>query len=347
MRREGCSLRLPIHHAEFDAERGHKTKETNHEQLHIEGIALAGSKVPAMNESYDFDYVVVGSGFGGSVSACRLTEKGYTVGVMEMGKRWKVEDLPKSNWDSGRYIWRPGLRMFGFYIMRFFRHVVVMCGNAVGGGSIPHANALLVPSQKVWDQGTWADLKDWKQIMPQHYATAERMLGVTDNKLLGDTYYTGRSGTFFPPPGEAGGSDGYEVHTESSTALFNKQRGSLPRISDDLGKRIRTNAESLIGERFPAGDKSLSSEGAGRHPDVLVDRYLVQHPHHRSLHGRLRNCRVARPRRDRRAEPRLWLPEHADLRRLHAQRQPGCEPQPDHHGADGTRHVPRSGESHP
>nr|WP_297383332.1 GMC family oxidoreductase [uncultured Roseateles sp.] len=345
-----------------------------------------------MSGSYDFDYVVIGSGFGGSVSACRLTEKGYSVGVMEMGRRWKAEDFPKSNWDSGRYIWRPGVRMFGFYNMRLFRHMVVMCGNAVGGGSITFANALLVPSSKVWDQGSWAGLKDWKQVMPQHYATAERMLGVTDNKLLGEadlrlkkmadaygvgsTFYAGRVGTFFPPPGEAGGktypdpyfggegpdrstcigcggcmvgckhnakntldknylyfaekrgaqvfaetrvvdvrpldgkadgSDGYEVHTESSTALFNrqrrsfrcrgvvfsasslgtvellfrlKQRGSLPRISADLGNRVRTNAESLIGVRFPANDRSMSTGVAGgaavyidEHTHIGVARY--------------------------------------------------------------------------
>lgn len=139
-----------------------------------------------MSASCDFDYIVIGSGFGVSVSACRLTEKGYSVGVMEMGRRWKAEDFPASNWDSGRYIWRPGMRMFGFYNMRLFRHMVVMCGNAVGGGSITYANALLAPSPKVWDQGSWAGLKDWKGTMPRHYATAERMLGVTDNKLLGE-----------------------------------------------------------------------------------------------------------------------------------------------------------------
>ena len=328
-----------------------------------------------MSAFYDFDYIVIGSGFGGSVSACRLTEKGYSVGVMERGRRWKAEDFPKSNWDSRRWIWRPGLRMFGFYNMRLFRHMMVLCGNAVGGGSITYANALLVPSSKVWDQGSWAGLNDWKRVMPQHYATAERMLGVTDNKLLGEadlrlkkmadlqgvgaTYYSGRVGTFFAPAGEpagktypdpyfggegperstcvgcggcmvgckhnakntldknylyfaekrgaqvfaetrvvdvrplngkADGSDGYEVHTECSTSLFDKrrrsfrcrsvvfaasslgtvellhrlkQRGSLPRISDDLGKRVRTNAESLIGVRFPANDKSMSPGVAG------------------------------------------------------------------------------------
>lgn len=73
-------------------------------------------------EPHDFDYIVIGSGFGGSVSAFRLTEKGYSVGVMELGWRWKAEDFPKSTWESRRWIWRPGLRMFGLYNIRPFRH---------------------------------------------------------------------------------------------------------------------------------------------------------------------------------------------------------------------------------
>ncbi len=127
-----------------------------------------------MNASYDFDYIVIGSGFGGSVSACRLTEKGYSVGVMEMGRRWTAEDFPKTNWNARRWMWRPGLKMFGFYNLRIFRHVMVLSGNAVGGGSITYANALLVPPEKVWDEGSWAGLKDWKRIMPQYYAMAEK-----------------------------------------------------------------------------------------------------------------------------------------------------------------------------
>jgi cholesterol oxidase len=129
-----------------------------------------------MSTRYDFDYIVIGSGFGGSVAACRLTEKGYAVAVMEMGRRWKPEDFPKTNWESRRYLWRPGLKLFGFFNMRFFRHVVVMSGHAVGGGSIVYANVLPRANDEVWRKGSWAGLADWERIMPQHYAMAERML---------------------------------------------------------------------------------------------------------------------------------------------------------------------------
>ena len=137
-------------------------------------------------ESHDFDYVVVGSGFGGSVSACRLAEKGYQVAIIEMGKRWAVSDFPKSTWNLRRWIWRPGMKLHGFYNMRPFRHVMILCGNAVGGGSITYANTMLVPPETVWGEGSWRGLAAWATEMPAHYATARKMLGVTQNEILGE-----------------------------------------------------------------------------------------------------------------------------------------------------------------
>ena len=135
---------------------------------------------------HDFDYIVIGSGFGGSVSACRLAEKGYSVAVVEMGRRWTAKDFPKSTWSLRRWIWRPGLKLFGFYNMRPFRHVMILCGNAVGGGSITYANTMLVPPDSVWRDGSWKGLADGEREMPAHYATARRMLGVTENRILGE-----------------------------------------------------------------------------------------------------------------------------------------------------------------
>lgn len=134
---------------------------------------------------FDHDFVVIGSGFGGSVSACRLAEKGYSVAVLEMGKRWAPGDFPKTTWSLRRWIWRPRLGLYGFYNMRPFRHVMILCGNAVGGGSITYANTLLSPPPSVWREGSWQGLAAWEAEMPAHYATARRMLGVTQNRILG------------------------------------------------------------------------------------------------------------------------------------------------------------------
>jgi cholesterol oxidase len=137
-----------------------------------------------MSEPYDF--VVVGSGFGGAVSACRLAEKGYSVAVLEMGKRWTAADFPKTTWNLRRWVWRPGLKLFGFYNMRPFKHVMILCGNAVGGGSITYANTMLAPPDSIWNEGAFAGLADWTKEMPAHYATARKMLGVTENRILGE-----------------------------------------------------------------------------------------------------------------------------------------------------------------
>jgi cholesterol oxidase len=171
---------------------------------------------------FDYDYIVIGSGFGGSVSAHRLTEKGYRVAVMEMGRRWTAESLPKSNWTFWRWIWRPQLALRGFFNIQPFRHVVILHGCAVGGGSITYANTLLVPPAKVWDSGSWAGLADWRREMPAHFEAAERMLGVVENRVfgpadrilqraadeigVGGTFYRTRVGVFQAPEGEAPGT---------------------------------------------------------------------------------------------------------------------------------------------
>jgi len=336
------------------------------------------------NQSRDFDFIVIGSGFGGSVAAHRLTEKGYQVAVMEMGRRWGPEDFPSTNWSLWRWIWRPGLAMRGFFNLEFFRHVVIAHGCAVGGGSVTYGSTLMVPKDSIWGNGSWAGLAPWKTEMPPHYATASRMLGVTENRVLGpadhllkrvadatgvgDTYYRTRVGIYQAPEGEAGGrtnpdpyfggdgperttciacggcmmgcrynaknsldknylyfaekhgarvfaetkvvdvvplngkldgSDGYEVRTVKSTPwlakeprrftcrgvvfaasalgtmdlLFRlKEKGSLPMISDQLGNRVRTNAESMIGVRVPGTREDLS-KGVAIGSGIYLDQY--------------------------------------------------------------------------
>ncbi|HEY2118043.1 MAG TPA: GMC oxidoreductase [Candidatus Acidoferrum sp.] len=172
------------------------------------------------NNQFDFDFIVIGSGFGGSVSAHRLVEKGYRVAVMEMGRRWTPKNLPRTSWSIHRYFWRPNLGLRGFFNMRFFRHATIFHGCAVGGGSITYASTLLAPPEKVWGAGSWMGLADWKAEMPQHYETAARMLGVTENRILGpadhllkqaaeatgtgNTFYCTKVGIFQPAPGEPG-----------------------------------------------------------------------------------------------------------------------------------------------
>ncbi len=335
-----------------------------------------------MDTQYDFDFIVVGSGFGGSVSAFRLAEKGYRVAVIEMGRRWTADTLPETTWSLRSWLWQPWIGLRGFFSMRFFRHVVVLHGNAVGGGSITYGNTLMVPPDKIWSQGTWAGLNDWLRVMPGHYATAKRMLGVTTNRILGpadlrlkemaalvgaeDTFYKTEVAVFFGDQGDPGGKTypdpffggngpsrtscigcggcligcrfgakntldknylflaeklgvrvfsetevidvtpledtadglrGYQVRNKASAnrsadiparltcrgivfaasslgtqeLLFRlKDKGSLPRVSGALGRCVRTNAESLIGVRYP-GSKVDLSKGIAIGSGIYID----------------------------------------------------------------------------
>ncbi len=139
------------------------------------------------NDRFDFDYLVIGSGFGGSVSALRLAEKGYLVGVIERGKRWRSEDFPKSNWNLRKYLWAPLARCFGIQAITMLRDVMILHGCGVGGGSLVYANTLLVPPDEVFADRAWSELGNWKQLLAPHYQTARRMLGVTTAPHFGET----------------------------------------------------------------------------------------------------------------------------------------------------------------
>jgi cholesterol oxidase len=127
---------------------------------------------------FDVDWVVVGSGFGGSVSALRLAERGYSVQVLECGRRFRDEDFPKSTWDLRRYFWAPRIGMKGIFRLTQFRDVAVVSGCGVGGGSLGYANTLYVPPTEFFKDPQWADLEDWESTLAPHYAEAQRMLGV-------------------------------------------------------------------------------------------------------------------------------------------------------------------------
>jgi len=131
-----------------------------------------------------FDYVVVGSGFGGSVSAMRLTEKGYKVLVLERGKRYSNRDFPFSNWLVWKFVWVPILRLFGTWEFTPMECGLILHGAGVGGGSLMYAGVLEVPDDKLFENPSWRNLADWKTILTPHYKTAQRMLGVAPNPKL-------------------------------------------------------------------------------------------------------------------------------------------------------------------
>jgi cholesterol oxidase len=167
---------------------------------------------------FDFDWIVVGSGFGGSVSALRLSEKGYSVAVLECGKRFGDMDFPKSTWDLRRYFWAPRLGMKGIFRLTQFKDVAVVSGCGVGGGSLGYANTLYVPGKDFFEDPQWSGLADWEAELTPHYDEAQRMLGVVvhedddpaDQLLrelgehlgVGETYRKTPIGVYLDNPGE-------------------------------------------------------------------------------------------------------------------------------------------------
>ena len=130
---------------------------------------------------FDFDYIVVGSGFGGSVSGLRLTEKGYRVLMLEKGQELGPAEFPKSNWNLKRWLWMPQLGWRGLFKMTFFRHVTVLSGVGVGGGSLVYANTLPIPKPAFFASASWAHLAQWQTELAPHYQTVRRMLGAVPN----------------------------------------------------------------------------------------------------------------------------------------------------------------------
>ena len=166
----------------------------------------------------DFDWLVIGSGFGGSVSALRLAEKGYRVGVLECGRRFRDEDFAKSAWQARRYFWMPRIGLRGIFRLTVFKDLFIVSGNGVGGGSLGYANTLYRARPAFFTDAQWDGLAEWNAELQPHYDTAERLLGVADyegmtaaDELLkeygeeigvGDTFGHTRVGIFFGPAGE-------------------------------------------------------------------------------------------------------------------------------------------------
>src|SRR5688572_26832175 len=134
---------------------------------------------PSRRESdhFDADFLIIGSGFGGSVSALRLVEKGYRVLVLEAGRRFAAEEFPRTNWNLRKFLWLPALGCYGIQRITPLRAALVLSGAGVGGGSLVYANTLLVPGTRFFSDPRWRHLDDWESALAPHYQTALRMLG--------------------------------------------------------------------------------------------------------------------------------------------------------------------------
>jgi cholesterol oxidase len=173
-------------------------------------------------DAYDYDVIVVGSGFGGSVTALRLTEKGYHVGVLEAGRRFARGTLPKNSWDLKNYLWAPKLGMYGIQRIHLLGNVMVLAGAGVGGGSLNYANTLYVPPKPFFEDPQWKDITDWQEELKPYYDQAQRMLGVRLNPTMtpsdvhlkaaarrmgvGDTFHLAPVGVFFGDGEDADGT---------------------------------------------------------------------------------------------------------------------------------------------
>ena len=176
---------------------------------------LAGNKG---STGLDYDVVVVGSGFGGSVAALRLTEKGYRVGVVEAGRRFADDEFAKTSWDLRRYLWAPALGCYGIQRIHLLRSVMVLAGSGVGGGSLVYANTLYRPLKPFFTDRQWSHITDWESELSPYYDQATRMLGVVPNPTttpadrvmqhvaaqmgVADSYHVAPVGVFFGEPGQ-------------------------------------------------------------------------------------------------------------------------------------------------
>jgi cholesterol oxidase len=166
---------------------------------------------------FDYDVVVVGSGFGGSVAALRLTEKGYRVAVVEAGRRFADDEFARTSWNLRKYLWAPALGCFGIQRIHMLRDVMILAGAGVGGGSLVYANTLYRPLKPFYRDRQWAHITDWEAELAPHYDQASRMFGVVENPTItpadevmqkvaadmgvADSFHPTPVGVFFDKPG--------------------------------------------------------------------------------------------------------------------------------------------------
>jgi cholesterol oxidase len=230
--------------------------------------------------SYDYDVLIIGSGFGGSVAALRLTEKGYRVGVLEAGRRFADADFPKTSWDARKFLWAPKLGCKGIQRIHLLRDVVILAGAGVGGGSLVYANTLYEPTSDAFYRDTqWAHITNWKSELAPFYDQAKRMLGVVRNPTMtpadrvmkqvadeigvGDTFNLAPVGVFFGRDGRK--EPGVEVDDPFFGGIGPRRRGCL-----EVGECMtgcRHNAKNTLVKNYLY---LAERAGAMVHPETTV-----------------------------------------------------------------------------
>ncbi|MCX5376428.1 GMC oxidoreductase [Streptomyces sp. NBC_00091] len=236
--------------------------------------------------------MVIGSGFGGSVSALRLTEKGYRVGVLEAGRRFTRESLPRNSWDLRNYLWAPALGLYGIQRIHLLGNVMVLAGAGVGGGSLNYANTLYVPPTAFFEDRQWASITDWQAELAPYYDQAKRMLGVRLNPTLtpsdvhlkaaaekmgvGDTFHMAPVGVFFGDGQDAAGQPRVRPGQEVADPYFGGA-GPSRRACTECGECMtgcRHGAKNTLNENYL---HLAERAGAVIHPMTTVTA-LSEHP---------------------------------------------------------------------
>ncbi len=244
---------------------------------------------------FDYDVIVIGSGFGGSVSALRLAEKGYGVCVLEKGRRWRKEDFPETNWDLRKYMWLPRLGMYGYQMLTQLKHVLIFHGGGVGGGSLVYANQLLIPPDEVFARPEWG-IPDCKSTLMPFYEEARKMLGANPSPQVGvadtclrevgmdlrgrDTFHINDVGIFFGKPdvtvpdpyfgGEGPERTGCTFCGSCMIGCPVGAKNTLDRnylyLAEKKGARIMPETEVVSVRPFDGGYELSTRSPSGAHP---------------------------------------------------------------------------------